>query len=70
MKGDVIMNWEIIKERPNYSISTNGDKTLHFNSRDEAAEYFKCHKSQIAYGRRYKKGNKKGWIFMLDKDIV
>lgn len=46
------------------------NKEIIFNSRDETAKYFKCHKSQIAYGREYAKGNKKGWIFELVKDIV
>ena len=41
-----------------------------FSSRDETAKYFKCHKSQISYGKEYVKGNKKGWIFELVKDIV
>lgn len=51
-------------------IAKNGDKILRFNSRDETAKYFKCHKSQIKYNWEYKKGNKKGWIFFLDEDIV
>ena len=59
-----------IENRKKKITAINGDKTLHFNSRDEAAKYFRCHKSQIEYGREYKKGNKKGWIFKLDKDIV
>lgn len=42
----------------------NGEKII-FNSRDETARYFKCNKSQISYGRYYKKGNKKGWKFEL-----
>ena len=46
------------------------NKEIIFNSRDETAEYFKCHKSQISYGKEYVKGNKKGWIFELVKDIV
>ena len=45
--------------------ATNGTQTIIFNSRDETAAYFKCNKSQISYGRVYKKGNKKGWIFNL-----
>ena len=36
-----------------------------FNSRNEAADYFKCNKSQIKYCKYYKKGNKKGWKFEL-----
>lgn len=46
------------------------NKEIIFNSRDETAKYFKCHKSQIAYDREYVKGNKKGWVFKLVKDIV
>lgn len=47
-------------------IAKNNDGTvIEFNSRMETAEYFKCSKSQISYGREYKKGNKKGWIFEL-----
>ena len=41
-----------------------------FDSRDECAEYFKCHKSQIKYGYCYKKGNKRDWTLNLVKDIV
>lgn len=46
------------------------NKEIIFNSRDETAKYFECHKSQISYGKEYVKGNKKGWIFELVKDIV
>lgn len=55
-----------VENRKKKIIATNknGD-TIIFNSRNEAANYFKCHKSQIAYGRCYKKGNKKDWIFEL-----
>ena len=55
-----------IENRKKKIIATNknGD-TIIFNSRNEAANYFKCHKSQIAYGRYYKKGNKKDFIFEL-----
>lgn len=61
---------ERIENRKKKITATNGETVLHFDSRDEAAKYFKCHKSQIEYGKKYKKGNKKGWILMLDKDIV
>ena len=40
-------------------------EVLHFNSRNEVAEYFRCDKSQVDYNRVYKKGNKKGWKFEL-----
>ena len=56
---------ERIENRKKKIKATNGTETKIFNSRDEAAQYFKCHKSQIEYGRVYKKGNKKGWIFNL-----
>ena len=47
-------------------IATNLDGSqLEFSSRNETAKYFKCHKSQIEYGRFYVKGNKKGWKFEL-----
>ena len=46
------------------------NKEIIFNSIDETAKHFKCHKSQISYGKEYVKGNKKGWIFELVKDIV
>lgn len=54
-----------IENRKKKIIATNGDKTIVFNSRDETAYFFKCHKSQISYGKTYKKGNKKGWKFEL-----
>ena len=54
------------KHRQKHIIAKHRDgNVLEFNSRNEAAEYFKCHKSLISYGREYKKGNKKGWIFEL-----
>ena len=46
------------------AISLDGREII-FNSRNETAKYFKCDKSQIAYGRYYKKGNKKNWKFEL-----
>ena len=46
------------------------DKTIVFNSRNETAKFFNTHKSLIKYNYEYKKGNKKGWIFNLVKDIV
>ena len=59
-----------IENRKKKITAFKGMETLHFNSRDDAAKYFKCSKSEINYGWEYKKGNKKGWIFRLDKDIV
>lgn len=55
-----------IENRKKKIIATNIDGgEIIFNSRNETAEYFKCDKSQIAYGRYYKKGNKKNWKFEL-----
>ena len=59
-----------IENRKKKVTAIKGDEILHFNSRDEAAQYFDCHKSEIKYNWEFKKGNKKGWIFKLDKDIV
>ena len=57
---------ERIENKNKKIIATYIDGTeLEFNSRNETAKYFKCSKSQIAYGKVYKKGNKKGWIFKL-----
>ena len=55
-----------IENRKKKIIATNknGEKII-FNSRNETAKHFKCDKSQIAYGRYYKKGNKKNWKFEL-----
>lgn len=55
-----------IENRKKKIIATNIDgREIIFNSRNETAKYFKCDKSQIAYGRYYKKGNKKNWKFEL-----
>lgn len=61
---------ERVENRKKKITAKKGKEILHFNSRDEVAKYFKCHKSQVKYGWEYKKGNKKGWTFTLDKDIV
>ena len=61
---------ERVENRKKKIVAINGEQKIYFNSRNEVAEHFKCHKSQISYGREYKKGNKKGWIFELVKDIV
>lgn len=34
-----------------------------FESRQAAAEYFKCSDALIEYHKRYVRGNKKGWLF-------
>ena len=57
---------ERIENRKKKIIATNLDgRELIFNSRNETAKYFKCDKSQIEYGRYYKKGNKKDWKFEI-----
>lgn len=61
---------ERIEHRQKKIIAKNGNEIIMFDSRDETARYFECHKSQIKYGYVYKKGNKKGWVFELVKDIV
>lgn len=52
------------KKKKIIATNVNGRKIV-FNSRDEAAKYFQCNKANIDYGRVYKKGNKKGWMFEL-----
>ena len=50
--------------------ASNGEETIIFSSRNEAAEYFNSHKANLEYNRRFKKGRMKGWIFELVEDIV
>lgn len=45
-------------------------KTIIFDSRQAAAEYFKCSDSEIKYNHLYTKRNKKGWTFEKVEDIV
>lgn len=40
-------------------------RVLEFESRTKAAEYFKCDKSKIFYGREFTRGHKAGWTFEL-----
>lgn len=55
-----------IEHKKKKIIATNLDgREIIFNSRNETAKYFKCNKSHIAYGKYYKKGNKKDWKFEL-----
>lgn len=56
---------ERIENKKKKIVATNGVETIVFNSRNEAASHFHCHKSQISYGFIYKKGNKEGWKFEL-----
>lgn len=50
--------------------ATNGEKTMIFPSRTDAAKYFDLDKSRIAYGKTFVKGKMKGWRFEIVKDIV
>ena len=61
-----------LKNKQKSIIATNTltGEILNFKSRDEASDYFNCHKSQIKYNYVYKKGNKKNWYFELVEDIV
>lgn len=45
-------------------------RTIFFDSRQQAAEYFGCSDSEICYGKLYIKRNKKGWTFEKVEDIV
>lgn len=54
-----------IENRKKKVIATNGSETIVFNSRNEAAAYFQCHKSLIDYGKTFVRGRKKGWRFEL-----
>lgn len=58
------------KWKPIRATNSITGETILFKSRNDTAKYFKCNKSQIDYGRIYKKGNKKHWYFELVKDIV
>lgn len=50
--------------------ATNGEKTMLFPSRTDAAHYFGLDKSRIEYGRVFTRGKMKGWLFELVNDIV
>lgn len=52
------------KQKPIIATHSNGT-VLEFESRNATAEYFKCNKSLISYGKEFIKGNKKGWTFEL-----
>lgn len=45
-------------------------RTIIFDSRQAAANYFGCSDSEIVYNKRYIKRNKKGWLFEKVEDIV
>jgi hypothetical protein len=57
------------KKRPVRATHLDG-RTILFESRQAAAEYFHCSDSEIKYNSRYRKRNKKGWIFEKVEDIV
>lgn len=58
------------KWKPVRATNTVTGEVIEFESRNDTAKHFKCDKSQIDYGRVYKKGNKKHWYFELVEDIV
>lgn len=64
-KSRIKNKWKAIE-----AINVQTGEKLEFISRDETANYFKCHKSQIKYNYVYQKGNKKNWCFQLVEDIV
>ena len=57
------------KKRPVRATHLDG-RTILFESRQAAAEYFHCSDSEIAYKKRYAKGEKKGWVLEKVEDIV
>ena len=57
------------RKRPVKATHLDG-RTILFESRQAAAEYFGCSDSEIQYNHRYIKRNKKGWIFEKVEDIV
>lgn len=71
-----------IKNRRKAVLATHEDgRTLYFESRQAAAEYFGCSDSEIVYNKRYVKHSsknrtnpeahdKKGWMFTKVEDIV
>lgn len=59
-----------IENRKKEIIAFNDLIGLWFSSRQEAADYFGCSKSQIKYDYLYKRGTKKGWMLKLVEDIV
>ncbi len=58
------------RKKPIIAFNKSLNKSIQFDSRDNTAKYFNCHKSQIKYDYEYQKGDKKGWIFKLVEDIV
>lgn len=59
-----------IENRKKKICARNGEQEIIFNSRNETAQYFGLDKSRIEYGKVFKKGKMKGWVFEIVKDIV
>ena len=59
-----------IKKRRKVRATHLDGRTIIFESRQAAAEYFECSDSEIKYNSRYRKRKKKGWIFEKVEDIV
>ena len=60
-----------IRNRMKKVKATNLDgETIIFESRQAVANHFGCSDSEVSYGKRYIRGNKKGWIFEKVEDIV
>ena len=57
------------KKRPVRATHLDG-RTILFDSRQAAAEYFGCSDSEIKYNSGYVKRKKKGWLFEKVEDIV
>ena len=52
------------RQRSVVATSDTGQEII-FDSRNTAAEYFKCSNTKIKYNYKYQKGSKKGWILRL-----
>lgn len=52
------------RQKPVVARNKNGE-VIEFESRTKAAEYFKCDKSRIIYGKEFIRGEKAGWTFEL-----
>ena len=58
------------RKKPILAFNKSLNKTIRFDSRDDATKYFECNKSQLKYNYLYTRSRKKGWIFTLVEDIV
>lgn len=59
-----------IENRKKKVRGTCGAQEMIFSSRADTAKYFGLDTSRIEYGRVFRKGKMKGWIFELVEDIV